>query len=94
MGDWDGRSTDGELATVSPGSMEADTLADEVAALRAERDALQQRIDDYSHRFENLVQIRDDYIAAASHELKSPLTSIHGGAPHSGPGTRDDALDR
>jgi hypothetical protein len=68
VGGRDGRATDGELATVSRGSAdEVITLLDEVAALRAERDALQQRIDDYSHRFENLTQIRDDFIAAASH---------------------------
>jgi two-component system, OmpR family, sensor histidine kinase VicK len=83
VGGRDGRPTDGELGTVSLGSAgEAITLADEVEALRAERDALQRRIDDYSHRFENLTQARDDFIAAASHELKSPLTSIHGGAQY------------
>lgn len=32
------------------------TLADDVAALRAEREALQQRIHDYSHPLESLTQ--------------------------------------
>jgi two-component system, OmpR family, sensor histidine kinase VicK len=83
VGGREGRATDRELATVSNSSAGgAIPHADEVAALRAERDALQQRIDDYAHRFEDLTQIRDDVIAAASHELRSPLTSIHGGAQY------------
>lgn len=83
MGRRDGDVRDRRQAQVALGATPGRTsLADEVAVLRVERDALQQRIDDYSQRLEHLTQTRDEYIAAASHELKSPLTSILGGAQY------------
>lgn len=81
VGSWDDDVRNRGQAQVALGAAdEVATLTEEAAALRAERDALQQRIDDYWHRLQNLTQTRDEFIAAASHELKSPLTSILGGA--------------
>lgn len=83
VGGRNGDVSDGGQAQIALGSAhEATTVADGVAALRAERDALQQRIDDCSQCLENLTQTRDEYIASVSHELKSPLTSILGGAQY------------
>lgn len=52
----------------------------EASRLRAERDDLRERVDSLTTALENLVRVRNDFIAMASHDLKSPLTTILSGA--------------
>ncbi|GAC1472010.1 MAG: hypothetical protein NVS2B16_32190 [Chloroflexota bacterium] len=68
---------------VSPGTIPAVVdLRDDVNSLRAERDALRQRVESLAADLDNLARIRDEFIATASHDLKSPLTPILSGAQY------------
>lgn len=76
---------DGDMGTVAVSHdtvPDAVDLLEVVETLRAERDALRQRVELYAADLNTLVQVRDDFIAEASHDLKSPLTSILGGAQY------------
>jgi signal transduction histidine kinase len=75
------RDRDMQAVAVSHDTVPAtvDLLA-EVQRLRAERDALQERVASYEADRDALVRIRDEFIATASHDLKSPLTTILSGA--------------
>ncbi|GAC1406012.1 MAG: hypothetical protein NVSMB52_19650 [Chloroflexota bacterium] len=53
---------------------------DDVEELRAERDALRETVESGAAELKNLARLRDEFISTASHDLKSPLTSILGGA--------------
>lgn len=57
-------------------------LLKEMEMLRTERDALQQRAASLAADLDSLAQGRDEFLATASHDLKSPLTSILGGTQY------------
>jgi signal transduction histidine kinase len=57
-------------------------LIKKVETLRAERDALRQRVESSAADLDSLLQARNEFIAAASHDLKSPLTAILGSAQY------------
>lgn len=71
-------------AVLLPGDTTRDMVEPlaQVDALRAEPDAFDHRVASSSADLDALARIRDDLIATASHELKSPLTSILGGAQY------------
>jgi two-component system, OmpR family, phosphate regulon sensor histidine kinase PhoR len=82
--------TNGDFG-VGSGSLRAPTTSDglnpnapildnaaQVARLREERDALQSLIDLHAGELKNLSCIKEQFIATASHDLKTPLAAILG----------------
>lgn len=66
------------LSEAPPPRSPATDLAAELIRLKDDRDALQRLADVHAIELEELGRIKEGFIAAASHDLKTPLTSMLG----------------